>query len=132
MGQTKFFLHASLSEYLILFGTPIRHRGPLGALLNRRCGTSYSTAKSGATRQARSSATRSGPATCTILGKGGAEGYAIPEACFMLEYARGPIPSMIAFGLFDSIFSTIDARTLGNTARYYTKLMVSELRRGKV
>jgi len=130
MGQMK-FLHASLSEYLILFGTPIGTEGHSGR---------YSTEvwdfifdgeiwgyEAGALER-----NAFGPGDVHYLGKGGAEGYAIPEAAFMLEYARGPIPSMVAFGLFDSIFSTIDARTLGNTARYYTMLMFAELRKGKV
>jgi hypothetical protein len=49
----------------------------------------------------------------------------------MLEYARGPILSMMAFGLADTIFSTLDVRVTAKTARHTLGLMLGELRKRK-
>jgi C-8 sterol isomerase len=72
------------------------------------------------------------PGDVAYLGGGLVKGYAVPGGAYMLEYARGPIPSMLLFGLADTIFSTVDAPTIGKTAWYYTKLTASQLRRGKI
>ena len=50
----------------------------------------------------------------------------------MLEYARGPIPTMLPFGLADTVFSTLDRRTVGKTVWQYGKLVVGNLLQGKV
>jgi len=56
----------------------------------------------------------------------------VPSHAFMLEYARGPIPSMLPFGLSDTVFSTLDRATVGQTLWHYGRLVVRELLQGKI
>ena len=50
----------------------------------------------------------------------------------MLEYARGPIVTMLPFGLGDSISSTLDFTAIRKTIGTYGKLCVKELLQGKI
>lgn len=50
-----------------------------------------------------------------VLPRGTAKQYKMPDAAWALEYARGNILSMMPFGLADSIFSTLDIWSLGQT-----------------
>lgn len=49
------------------------------------------------------------------LPRGTTKQYKCADACWALEYARGNIPSMLPFGVADSLFSTTDFVTLGHT-----------------
>lgn len=66
------------------------------------------------------------------LPRGTAKAYRVPEHCWALEYARGVIPAMLPFGVADTLFSTLDFRTLGRTFWIYGKRVVSELLLGKI
>ena len=130
MGQMK-FLHCSLSEYLILFGTPIGTEGHSGRYTAEVwdfifAGEIWGYGEGELERQVFK------PGEFHHLGSGRAEGYKIPDTgSFMLEYARGPILSMMAFGLADTIFSTLDVRVTAKTARHTLGLMLGELRKRK-
>jgi C-8 sterol isomerase len=50
----------------------------------------------------------------------------------MLEYARGPIPTMLPFGLADTVTSTLDLRNFARTFWHYGRLTVGSLRKGKI
>lgn len=130
MGQMK-LLHASLSEYLIFFGTPIGTEGHSG-----RYGSEVwdfiIDGEVWCYEEGQFERSVYGPGDVAYLAGGRAKGYAVPDAAFMLEYARGPIPGMLPFGLADSLFSTIDVPTVVKTAWYYGRLVVRELRQGKV
>ena len=56
----------------------------------------------------------------------------MPDECWALEYARGNIPSMMPFGLFDIFFSTLDLQTLLDTVRISAVAMGRNLLKGKV
>jgi C-8 sterol isomerase len=57
----------------------------------------------------------------------------MPEECWALEYARGNIPSMMPFGLFDTFFSTLDVVTLGQTVMTSAKAMLQNaVLKGKI
>lgn len=129
MGQLK-LLHASLSEYLILFGSPIGTEGHSG----RYAAEVWDFVIDGDVwcyEEGEFDRRTYGPGDVAYLGGGKVKGYAIPDGAYMLEYARGSIPSMMAFGVADSIFSTVDAPTVAKTAWFYGKLVAGELRRGK-
>ncbi|WP_104183414.1 ERG2 family protein [Mycobacterium avium] len=130
MGQMK-LLHASLSEYLIFFGTPIGTEGHSG-----RYGSEVwdfiIDGEVWCYEEGQFERSVYQPGDVAYLAGGRAKGYAIPDSAFMLEYARGPIPAMMPFGIGDAIFSTLDAPTIGKTALYYTRLVVGELLKGKV
>lgn len=50
--------------------------------------------------------------------------YKIPENCWALEYARGNIISMLPFGILDTLSSTMDIYTLGQTVYISAKWML--------
>ena len=130
MGQMC-FLHASLSEYLIFFGSPIGTEGHSGRYATEVfdwvfdgemwCYREGETARRSYRDGARAH-----------LGHGAVKGYRIPDRAWMLEYCRGPIATMLPFGLADTLVSTLDYRTLGRTIGGYTKHVVGSLMRGKI
>ncbi len=131
MGQFA-LLHASITEYLHFFGTPIGTEGHSG-----RYGTEVFdfmirgemwTYVEGETERI---TTKPGD-KYLVLERHRAKGYRIPEDAWMLEYARGFIPSMLPFGLADTLFSTLDLRTVARTIGSYSKLATGELLRGKI
>lgn len=130
MGQLT-LLHASLSEYLIFFGTPIGTEGHSGRYTTEVWdfvmeGEMWCYIE-GETKRA-----SYGPGDAAYLGAGVAKGYRIPDHSWMLEYARGPIPMMLPFGLADTALSTLDVRSFGRTLREYGALTVGSLLRGKI
>jgi len=61
------------------------------------------------------------------LPRGQVKAYRIPDHAWILEYARGPIPLMLPFGLADTLFSTLDWRTALKTLRVYGRHVVRSL-----
>jgi hypothetical protein len=130
MGQIK-LLHCSLSEYILIFGTPIGTEGHSGR---------YTTEVYDFMLEGEMWCFHSGefertvfkPGDLAYLGPDAAKGYSVPNSAFMLEYARGPIPTMLPFGLGDTVFSTRDHATLRKTLWYYGKMCVKELLQGKI
>jgi hypothetical protein len=130
MGQMT-ILHASLSEYLIFFGTPIGTEGHSGRyrtevwdyMLDGEmwCYVLGETERS-----------MYRPGEYAYLGKNQVKGYRIPDFAWMLEYARGPIPTMLPFGMADTVFSTVDYKGFVRTLWLYGRLVVRELLQGKV
>ena len=130
MGQIK-LLHCSLTEYILIFGTPIGTEGHSG----RYATEVYDFMLDGemwcyCPGEFQRSVFR--PGDLAYLGADKAKGYAVPSHAFMLEYARGPIPTMLPFGLADTFFSTRDRRTLTKTIVHYGRLTVKELLQGKI
>lgn len=117
-------LYASWKEYLIFFGTPIGATGHTGrySFIEDHCflldGEMWYYA-AGQTEK-----TVYGPGDTIYLGKGQAKGYRIVDHAWILEYARGPIPTMLPFGLMDSLFSTLDYKTVFRTFRVYGKHVI--------
>jgi hypothetical protein len=127
---TMTLLHASLSEYLILFGSPIGTAGHSGRYLSEVFdwviqGEMWCYEDGGTEK------TIYRPGDGAYLGANRIKGYRLPDACWMLEYSRGPIPTMLPFGLADTLLSTLDYRTLLKTLRNYGVLTVRSLLRGK-
>ena len=54
------------------------------------------------------------------------------EGSFALEYARGWIPPMLAFGFADGVFSTVDLPTMWRTVAVTGRLMAGNLFKGKI
>jgi C-8 sterol isomerase len=130
MGQMK-ILHASFSEYVLLFGTPIGTEGHSGRYATEVWDFVFD-GEMWCYEEGELSRHVYRPGDGAYLGKGSAKGYRIPDSAFMLEYARGPIPRMFPFGLADSVFSTVDPRIVGRTMWHAGKLIVSQLLKGKV
>jgi len=112
-------LHASLSEYGLFYGSPIGSSGHTGRY---HFVEDWATVLDGEMwYYAEGSIEREvyGPGDRLRLARGEVKGYRIPDHAWILEYARGPIPLMLPFGLADTVFSTLDWRTAVKTLRVY-------------
>lgn len=125
MGQMA-VLHASLSEYVIIFGTPIGTEGHSG----RFAVDDYFFILDGeqwAYSEGQLERAVYRPGDMHHLPRGTARGYRIPDHCWALEYARGWIPLMLPFGLADAFSSTLDMPSVARTMRLYTQAAVKEM-----
>lgn len=130
MGQLT-LLHASLSEYIMIFGSPIGTGGHSGRY---PCDV-WDFMISGEMWcyvQGRTEKTIYRPGDMAHLGPGAVKGYRLPESGWMLEYARGPIPAMLPFGMADGFTGTLDLRNLGRLTATYGRHTVRSLLRGKL
>ncbi len=124
-------LHASITEYVIIFGTPIGTEGHTG----RFSSDDYFYILDGEQRAFAPGALEPEvyrPGDLHHLPKGRAKAYRIPERCWALEYARGNIPGMLPFGLADAFSSTLDVRSVWDTLKVYTGAATRELMQGKI
>ncbi|MCH9685078.1 MAG: hypothetical protein K0V04_26815 [Deltaproteobacteria bacterium] len=124
-------LHASITEYLIVFGTPIGTEGHSGRHMADDYffmleGEQWSFSPGETEREVYR------PGDMHLLRRGNVQGYRIPENGWALEYARGFIPSMMPFGVLDVVTSTLDVPTLTKTLGIYARGVTRELMRGKI
>ena len=122
MGQMA-VLHASITEYVIVFGTPIGTEGYSGRFAADDYfiileGEQWAFAEGEFDKQVY----RAGD--MHHMPRGEARGYRMPDRCFALEYARGWIPLMLPFGLADSFTSTVDPVPVARTMKVYTKAVL--------
>lgn len=124
-------LHGSVLEYLIFFGTDIGTHGHSGIYRADVYdwvfhGEMWCQEGQNTQRQVYQ------PGSQAHLGRGKVKYYRLPERGWMLEYARGPIVTMLPFGLGDSFSSTLDFTAIRKTITTYGKLCVKELLQGKI
>ncbi len=131
MGQMA-LIHGSITEYIIFFGTPIGTEGHSGRYFARVYdymiqGEVWSYVEGSLEKVI------SKPGVNALdLPAGVAKGYRASEDAWMLEYSRGLIPTMLPFGLWDTLFSTLDVVTFVKTFWYYGKLIIGQLLKGKI
>jgi C-8 sterol isomerase len=121
MLQMKLY-HASLNEYLMIWGTPIGSEGHTG----RHLAEFYDTVLDGeAWYYSEGQLTRDAykPGDHIFVGKGESAGMHYPDHVWMIEYARGSMPALFPFGLADGLFSTLDFKTLYQTLVIYFNLL---------
>ncbi|KAI5158228.1 sigma non-opioid intracellular receptor 1 isoform X1 [Manis pentadactyla] len=119
-------LHASLSEYVLLFGTALGSGGHSG----RYWAEISDTIISGTFHQWREGTTKSEvfyPGETVVHRPGEATAVEWGPNTWMVEYGRGVIPSTLAFALADTVFSTQDFLTLFYTLRAYVRGLRLEL-----
>jgi C-8 sterol isomerase len=124
-------LHASLSEYVIIYGTPLGTEGHSGRFFVDDyfiilAGEQWASSAGEFEREVYR------PGEMHHLAARHAKQYRIPEYCWALEYARGPIPTMLPFGFADTFSSTLDFRSVASTVWIYAKSATRELFQGKV
>ncbi|KAE8443670.1 Squalene epoxidase [Mollisiaceae sp. DMI_Dod_QoI] len=126
-----YIIHASITEYLIIFGTTVGTEGHTG----RHTADDYFHIIRG-TQLAYTPGDFEPEVypqgSVHHLRRGTVKQYKMDEACFALEYARGWIPPMLFFGFADGLTSTLDLPTLWRTTWVTGREMVSNLVRGKL
>ncbi|MCJ8742658.1 hypothetical protein PDJAM_G00084780 [Pangasius djambal] len=118
-------LHASLTEYVLLFGTAVDTSGHSG----RYWAEISDTVISGTFRQWKEGSTKSEtyyPGDTIVHSVGEATSVQWTAGTWMVEYGRGFIPSTLSFALADTVFSTQDFVTLFYTCRVYMKCLLLE------
>ncbi|KAF2665167.1 ERG2 and sigma1 receptor-like protein [Microthyrium microscopicum] len=130
MGS-MYLLHASITEYLIVFGTPLGTEGHSG----RHTADDYFNIIEGeqwAATQNSLVMERYPKGSVHHLVRGKAKQYKMHEGCWAIELAQGFIPGMLPFGFADAFASTLDIPSLYHTVRITAREMVGNLLLGKV
>src|SRR5579884_916632 len=123
-------LYASTKEYIMLWGTPIGSEGHTG----RHLVEFYDTVLDGeAWYYTEGQFTRDvyTPGDHIFVGKGQSAGMHYPDHVWMIEYARGPLPTLLPFGLADALTSTHDFKTAWQTVAIYFSLLFRSLTKGQ-
>ena len=119
-------LHASNNEYVMIWGTPIGSEGHTG----RHLVEFYDTVLDGEAwyyQEGQFARDVYTPGDHIFVGKGESAGMHYPDHVWMVEYARGILPSLLPFGLADGLISTMDFKTVGQTLAIYLSLLSQRL-----
>ncbi|KAF8504813.1 C-8 sterol isomerase [Russula emetica] len=126
-----YVIHASITEYLIIFGTPLGTEGhtglhPADDYFHILVGEQWAF-QPGALEMERYQ-----PGDVHLMRRGVAKQYKMHEGCWAMEYVRGWVPLMLPFGFADTFTSTLDIPTLYNTVRITGREMTKNLFLGKI
>ncbi|KAI8804956.1 C-8 sterol isomerase [Cladochytrium replicatum] len=127
-----YVIHASITEYLIIFGTPLGTEGHSGVhpsddYFMILTGEQWAFSPGGLTKEIYR------PGDLHFLPRGSAKQYKCPDTgCWALEYARGNIVLMLPFGLADVLSSTLDFHSFYLTAKISAIQMAGNLLNGKI
>ncbi|MGC4118639.1 MAG: hypothetical protein QM765_29595 [Myxococcales bacterium] len=129
---TLTLLHASLSEYVLVYGSPIGTSGFSGRYLFDCWDFMLSGEMKTFIDDNSRVAETFRPGDKAFLPMKRAKGYSIEPGSWMLEYSRGFIPSGLPFALAEVSHSSPDLPTLAKTLRIYGSLVVRNLLKGKI
>ena len=125
-------LYASITEYLVLFGSPTGSEGYTGRY---HWSHVYDILLDGQMRcyargQFEPAVYKAGD--MAFLRRGYDKGYRMTGHTWMLEYSRGLIPTMLIFGILGSLPQTLDFRSARQQIWEFARLAIMELLRGKI
>jgi hypothetical protein len=115
-------LHVSLSEYLLIESYPI----PMTGFTGRYRPAVYEFVVAGHEEYFRAGqleAQRYGPGDRIVFQPGEAACVNIPDSLITVGYARGAIPTMFTLPVMDTVFGSLDYRSLWQTIAQSTVLM---------
>jgi len=121
MIQMKLY-YASVFEYLMIWGTPIGSEGHSG----RHAVGFWDTVIDGETwyyAEGQFEKRVYRPGDRIWVGPGQARAMNFTDGVWAVEYARGPLPLSVPFGIADEILSTLDFKTAGLTLGMYMNLV---------
>ncbi|KAI0045008.1 ERG2 and sigma1 receptor-like protein [Auriscalpium vulgare] len=126
-----YVIHASITEYLIIFGTPLGTEGhtglhPADDYFHILKGEQWAFVPGALEME------RYVPGDMHLMPRGVAKQYKMHEGCWAMEYARGWIPLMLPFGFADTLTSTLDIPTLWRTVRISGREMARNLLLAKI
>ncbi|ESK81541.1 c-8 sterol isomerase (erg-1) [Moniliophthora roreri MCA 2997] len=121
-----YIIHASITEYLIVFGTPLGTEGHSGTYpgdnyFNILVGEQWAFYPGELEKRVYR------PGMVNHLPRGKNIQYKMHKGCFALEYQRGWIPPMLPFGFGDTFTSTLDFWALWRTAKWTVREMIGNL-----
>ena len=129
---TMYIIHASVTEYLIFFGTPLGTEGHTG----RHTSDDYFNILYGEERAFKAGSLEAEvykPGSVHLLRRGEVKQYSMPEGgCWALELAQGWIPPMLPFGFADVASSTLDVISFYNTVKISAREILGNLIQGTV
>lgn len=115
-------LHVSLSEYLLVESYPI----PMTGFTGRYRPTVYEFVIAGTEvycNAGQLEATHYGPGDVIVFEPGDAAVVNVPKSLLTLGYARGPIPTMFSLPVIDTVFGSLDYKSLWQTVAQSSVLM---------
>lgn len=125
-------LHASLTEYVAIFGTPIGTGGYSGRYWLEIFDTVLTGEMWTFTIEAATTPVISRVSDHAYLARGQSKGWRLTSGAWLLEYGRGLLPTALPNALSDSLFSAMDPLTIAQTLRLYAKSTLKHLLRGKI
>src|SRR5437868_2362599 len=125
-------LHASLSEYVLLFGAPIGASGFSGRYWMDIYDYLLMGELRAFTEQLFHEPSITRPGELALLRRGSAKGFTLSAGSWMLEYGRGVIPASLPFALGYALFACFEPVTVAKTMWQYSRLVLKELWNGKI
>jgi hypothetical protein len=127
-NQQVTMLHVSPWEYLTIVSSPVATGGFTGRYLT----TIHDYIVAGKLlyySEGQLQPTAYGPGDDIVLRPDEGHCFAVPDRLCMVEYTRGPIPTMFALPVVNTLFGTLDFRSLWKLVRNASRLMWRSLTR---